>query len=292
MIMKTGTTFGACGKGWRTPTQVVNQPRIRREIVSAAEMAQALRRGAIELACQSIVRLEQSGSILYRESQARLRLGDGLLLSPNHFLPYLHQLGVLARLDALVVRRAVALLGSAPSLCLGVNLSSAGVSDPTWWEPVLDGLAHRPEVARRLVFEIPEAAVLVPGTGREIRKALRAVGCHVAIDGFGVRYGVQTAMEIDAPDIIKLDGSLLSGLTARRARRVADLVALARDMVPCVVVEGVEDEVSLQVAQEAGAQWGQGSGLGCECLLSRPGWSSGLEREVDQLGRFADLATT
>ncbi|WP_244110149.1 EAL domain-containing protein [Burkholderia ambifaria] len=289
--MKIGETFGPNRKSVGASIRPFMRRRFRREAVGAAEISQAIHRGAIELASQPIVRLEQSSTILYRECQARLRLADGLLLLPNHFAPHLQQLGVVARIDALVVRRAMALLSSGASLCLGINLSPSGMSDQAWWEPVLDELARRPEIARRLVFEIQETAVLVPGTGRAIRKALRAAGCRVVIDGFGVRYGVQTAMEIDAPDIIKVDESLLSGLTAKQARRVAGLVALARDMAPCVVVDGIECDVAWQVARDAGAQWVQGSWVGGERLLPRLGWLGTLEREVDQLARFVDRAT-
>ncbi|OJB31081.1 EAL domain-containing protein [Burkholderia ubonensis] len=272
--------FGSADKGGTRSVQQVVRRRVRQvaAALGAADLGRAISDGAIELACQPIARLGHSSTILYRECTALLRRADGLLLRPDLFMFYLDKPGALERFDAFVVRRAMALLSDEPSRCLGVSLSPYGVGDLVWWESVLGELARRPEIARRLVFEIQEATALTPGTGRTFRKALRAAGCRVAINGFGVRYGVQTAMEIDAPEIIKLDRSLLSGLTAKRVRRLAGWVALACDLAPCVVVEGVDSHAALQAAQEAGAQWGQGSLLARERLIPRSGGLRSVDR--------------
>ncbi|MDR6504041.1 EAL domain-containing protein (putative c-di-GMP-specific phosphodiesterase class I) [Burkholderia ambifaria] len=283
--------FASTGKGVTRSVQQVVRRRVRQATAAlgAVDLGRAISDGAIELACQPIARLEHSSTILYRECTALLRRADGLLLRPDLFMFYQGKPGALERFDAFTVRRAMALLSDEPSRCLGVNLSPYGVGDLAWWESVLGELARRPEIARRLVFEIQEATVLTPGTGRTFRKALHAAGCRVAINGFGVRYGVQTAMEIDAPDIIKLDRSLLSGLTAKRLRRrLAGWVALACDLAPCVVVEGVESHAALQAAQEAGAQWGQGSLLGRERLIPRLGGLWSIDRGGEQLASVAD----
>ncbi|KWB91749.1 hypothetical protein WL43_03375 [Burkholderia ubonensis] len=237
--------------------------------IARVRRRRAGRDGSIELVAQPIIRVERPDEILYRECRACLRLPDGRLLLPDRFLAHANQLGLRPSVDALVLGRAMATLSRGQYGCLGINLSPHSVANRAWWEPVLGELARCPELARRLVFEIQEAAVLVPGSGREFWNALRQAGCRVAIDGFGVRYGVQTAMEIDAPDIIKLDRSLLAGLTARRVRRLTGLVALAREMAPCVIVDGVASNRALQVVQAAGAQWAQGSLLGSERLIAR-----------------------
>ncbi|KVU27440.1 hypothetical protein WK65_08700 [Burkholderia ubonensis] len=280
MAMELGETFGSTGQV--EGRQRIARRRARRVVMDAAAIGCAMRNGAIELVYQPIVGIGRLDQILYWECRARLRLADGRLLVPELFLPCLNRLEVVTRLDAFVLRRAIALLGRWPTRCLGIQVSPFGIGELAWWKPVLTELARHPEVARRLVFEIQEAAVLVPGSGRAIRKALREAGCLVAINGFGVRYGVQTAMEIEAPDMIKLDRSLLWGLGKKGARRMIGMVALARDLAPQVIVDGVNSAAALQVAREAGAQWAQGGLVGSERLIPR------RVGAVDQRGCRAD----
>jgi len=225
-------------------------------------ITRAIENGAVEFEYQPVIGLEAPGVTLYRECLARIRLASGRLLPPSHFIPHLERMGAIGHFDAHVVRHAIGLLNKHPHLCLGVNLSAQSAGDGLWWVPVLHALTMRPDCARRLVIEITETAALPAGSGRFFKSTLNQLGCALAIDDFGTGYGAQTAAEIGTPDIVKLDRALLRGTSISHPMRLSRMVALAGELAPCVIVEGVESEADKELARYAGAHWIQGNHAG------------------------------
>jgi len=133
-------------------------------------------------------------------------------------------------------------------------------------------LSRRRDVASRLVIEITETAPMVPEDGRRFVSRMKHLGCRIAIDDFGVGFGVKTGIEVGQPDIIKVDASFIAGARAGQAglRRFRGMVSLARDLAGCIIVEGVEDVDDLAVVRRAGVQWVQGYHFGRPAEQSRP----------------------
>lgn len=128
----------------------------------------------------------------------------------------------------------------------------------------LDQLA--PQLGR-LVLELTEhAAVQCYASLRDALGPARERGLRIAIDDAGAGFASLHHIVELRPDIIKIDRSLIDGVSADRSRRsvVKALVALADDLGAGSVAEGVERRADLDTARELGVQAAQGY------LLARP----------------------
>lgn len=169
-----------------------------------------------------------------------------------------HDIGI--ALEHAAIRRAIEEFRSVPEPAyLSVNLSPDTLSDPT----VLETLYASP--TERLVVEVTEhAAVEKPSALRELLRGFRSRGGRVAIDDVGAGFsGLHHLVEL-APDIIKLDRSLITGVDTHLARQaiVASLVTYARAVGASVVAEGIETEDEFCALVDLGVENGQGYHLG------------------------------
>ncbi|CAM2198022.1 EAL domain-containing protein [Paraburkholderia kururiensis] len=217
----------------------------------------AMRQGRVVLRREAVCSVGEPRQVLYEECLARVQ---GEALSPAQFIPLLERFSMVCTFDRYVMGQAVALLRGEPDVRLGVNVSALSMLPEVMWEVRFRQLEQMPEVASRLVVEVTESARMDVTLGGRFVRRLRQAGCRVAVDDFGVGYGVETAVSIRTPDIIKIDASLL--VAARRGgaaqKRLAGMVRIAGSLARQVVVEGVEDQRDLELARQAGAQWAQG----------------------------------
>ncbi len=117
-----------------------------------------------------------------------------------------------------------------------------------------------------VVLEVHEDFVADTQTMKQLRARLKEEGMRLAYDDFGVGQARLFALAEVPPDFIKLDMTIVQGLTHSRA--LQDLVrALARvcEGLDCqMIAEGVETEEELAVCREVGCTLAQGY------LFSRP----------------------
>jgi PAS domain S-box-containing protein len=165
-------------------------------------------------------------------------------------------LEVHAALQAL--RRATALPGDA---YVSVNLSP----ETLLWPGLPDALRQGRIPLSRIVVELTEHSAVedydaVDGALRPLREA----GLRIAVDDAGAGYATFRHILRLAPDLIKLDRSLISGIDGDPARRAlaGAVVALAREMQAVVVAEGVERATERTVVHGLGVGAGQGYLLG------------------------------
>jgi EAL domain-containing protein (putative c-di-GMP-specific phosphodiesterase class I) len=229
----------------------------------ALAVLEALRCNRVVFAYQPICQIDDQARVIYYESLVRIKRREtGELMFPDAFIPSLERLSLTRSLDRYAIKHAINLLSERPGLVLGVNISAQTAVDDVWWTSALDNLASRPEVAGRLVVEITETAPLQCGGGGQFVRRLQACGCRVAIDDFGSGYGMQTGLEIGTPDIVKLDRGLLHEGGSDWRERLARAAAIANELAPVVVAEGVETESALQSCRDAGVHAVQGYYLG------------------------------
>jgi EAL domain-containing protein (putative c-di-GMP-specific phosphodiesterase class I) len=109
-------------------------------------------------------------------------------------------------------------------------------------------------------------------------RPLREAGLRIAVDDAGAGYATFRHILRLAPDFIKLDRSLVSGIDGDSARRAlaGAVVALAREMHGVVVAEGIEKAAELAVVLSLGVDAGQGY------LLARPTTDERAWRDWDR----------
>lgn len=245
--MKTGMqrSTGMAGRGWpRSMGGPVDKARQQQRVEAALQFNQ-----------EQILALDDTSHLLYEAREVSLAARVGMNLSTA--------LGKSADMtrwfDRLVMQGTIEILRANPSAALGCAVNGESAIEDVWWDSVFQMLEREPDVARRLIVELAEMAPLDPVAGRAFFGRLKWCGCRVAIKDFGVRYGVQSAMAVSAPDFIKLDRTLLCAAhqSASGKRRLAQLLKLAGESAPCVIVDGVEASQDAALANAMGARWGQ-----------------------------------
>ncbi len=228
--------------------------------VAVAELVYAaLRDDRVMLEFEPVCCVFESSTVLYFESLVRLCDAAGNRLMPGEFIPALERLGLMRCLDRYVVRSVLKSLEGHPDVRLGVNISAQSAIDDLWWCSTFAELEARPEVARRLVVEITETARLPSGPGRRFCRYLQRLGCQVAIDDLGSGFAKDSIQEVQVPDLIKIDRSIL-----RRTKEhgqeglLEEVLSAAHQQCSLVVVEGVESDRDRKIVAKSGGRWAQG----------------------------------
>ena len=149
--------------------------------------------------------------------------------------------------------------------------SSSIVRRPTLSQPI-----GQPDLARgadqfQVVFEVTERGLLAhpPDLLRKV-VALREEGFAIALDDVGTDVNALALLDVLAPDVIKLDLSLVQSRTHfQQARTWAAVLAHHELAGTRVLAEGIETAEHLQRALALGATLGQGFRFGRPGPLSR-----------------------
>lgn len=206
----------------------------------------ALARGRVRLDWQAVRHAgHPEWEPLYRETLLRVTAASGEPPLPTQELILaLERLGLGRLLDRCVLGTVLDRLNAEPTLRLACNLSRQSAAMDAWWEAVCRWLAARPQVARRLTLELTETAVGERVATREFIRRLREHGVRIAIDDFGAAHNNLDFVLDARPDVIKIDCRYTR--EARRSAKGAEvlrhLLALCRELAPCVVLEGLEED--------------------------------------------------
>ena len=250
----------------------------RQQMYDAAEALDCLRNERVELHFQHIVSLQEYPSTsparagLHGEILCRLRSQQGELIAPARFMRAIEAAGRGVELDLAVLRALLRQLRGSPHSLLhceriAVNLTGQSLASASFRKQLMELLGGSPLPLSACCFEITEtAAISNTALAGQLLEELRAQGCTIAIDDFGV--GMQSFERLkDLPvDVIKIDGSFIRNV-AQRGKDYALVqasVAVARAFGAQTVAEFVQDEETVVCLRELGVDWIQGY------LVSRP----------------------
>jgi EAL domain-containing protein (putative c-di-GMP-specific phosphodiesterase class I) len=209
---------------------------------------------------QPIVDL-RSGGVVRHELLLRLIEGENVI-SAREFLWAAEADGEIGEVDRVVLREAMAL--AACGMAVSVNISAHSVR--AWFPELVRGqLAAAGADPAKLVFEVKESHLADDeARGREFVRALRELGCGVALDHFGARRNGWTRLRGLPADYLKIDAEFVRDLPRDfGGRRVIErTVELAGRAGQVTVAKGVEDLATLQLLNELGVDQGQGYALG------------------------------
>ncbi len=201
--------------------------------------------------------------------------------TPDVWFAEAHSLGVGAELEIASVKGALSSLHLLPevvTLCVNAG-PEAIVSDE-----VCHLLAECD--SRRVVIELTEETKVddYPGLSRVLDK-LCLLGVRLAIDDTGAGFASFAHILKLAPDIIKLDRELTSGIDHDpvRAALATALVSFASGIGADIIAEGIETPAELEMLRSLGIRYGQGY------LLCRP---TSIDLIPGSLPQDAWLATT
>jgi EAL domain-containing protein (putative c-di-GMP-specific phosphodiesterase class I) len=237
---------------------------------AAAYLISALTRDRFVLYCQPIVQVEApEADQKFFEVLVRFRDEEEGLLPPGSFIPVLEEAGLMPLLDRWVVATAIRKLrsagqgGAAPRY--SINLSAEALVDTNFPEFVAGELAGAPDLAQRLMLEIPlhETAQRPAEFGAAV-SALTALGCTVAVSGVS-----QESDEIGRLYEIGVRYVKVNGASALRAEpnpdaleRLRSLGDTCRALGMKMIAESVERIEALGLLALLNVEFAQGFALG------------------------------
>jgi EAL domain-containing protein (putative c-di-GMP-specific phosphodiesterase class I) len=240
-------------------TERRERERERRERLDwATRIQSAISDGRMLLVAQPVFDLA-NGERTYSELLLRMSLEDDAgILHPDEFLPAAERFGLVQSIDVWVVGRALVL---ASALSPEINISALTLCDPDARREIVRLLGEDPGAAKRIVFEITETAAADHlQAAREFAAELTGLGCGLALDDFGTGFGSFTYLRDLPLRYLKIDASFVHDLEHSKDNRrvVQSIVGIARQFELMTIAEGVEDEATLSLLRELGADYAQG----------------------------------
>jgi diguanylate cyclase (GGDEF)-like protein len=189
--------------------------------------------------------------------EALARMPHGPLRAPDQWFHQAHRAGLGAALEAAALRAALGAGGRPVGSFLAVNVSSGALISP-------EVRAALPDDLSGIVIELTEHEIFSTESSldRELA-ALRRRGARIALDDAGNGYsGLQQIIRV-APEIIKLDRSLVDGVhdDPHRHALLEALISFAATTGAAVCAEGVETLEDLTVLAAMDVTYAQGWAL-------------------------------
>jgi PAS domain S-box-containing protein len=260
-----GRPIETCTIGTDVTERRERESERRERIEWAGRIASALSEHRIRAFAQPVFDIT-TGTQFSSELLVRLQEPGGTELQPGQFLPIAERLGLVQAIDVWTVRRALA----CASVTRQVNLSAVSLCDPVARQEIVESLAAAPDAARKIVFEITEtAAVTHLEAARAFAADVSALGCALALDDFGTGFGSFTYLRMLALSYLKIDISFVRSLVDSDDDRrvVQSIIGIAERFGLRTIAEGVEDEATLNLLRDLGADYAQGFHLGRPALL-------------------------
>jgi diguanylate cyclase (GGDEF)-like protein len=206
------------------------------------------------------------GGVVAYEVLSRIRTDSDQILGAGEFIEHAERMGVVHKLDLIVMERALAdaAAGGYPGL-LFINLSPRAVV-------LNEFLANTRELVRRygvapqsVVFELTERdtvrnlAVLERFIGE-----LKHDGFQFAVDDFGSGFASFHYLKRLPIDYVKIEGEFVANMVHDRRDHafVKSMATLAEELGIRTVAEFIEDEAVLAAVREVGIPYAQGYHLG------------------------------
>jgi EAL domain-containing protein (putative c-di-GMP-specific phosphodiesterase class I) len=235
-----------------------------REAAIRARLEPVFSSGELHVVLQPIVSLADGARV---GAEALSRFPPEWSMAPNEVFAEATSIDVGIELELLAARRAIDKL-SGISGYLSINFSPETLLD----ERCRQLLESSP--CDRIIVELSEHdPVNDYGTLAAMLSPLRDRGMRLAIDDVGVGFSSLRHIVVSAPDLIKLDLSIVTGVATDQVLRTLarSLAEFGHEVGASVVAEGVESKEDAVALREAGVDFGQGWYFG------RPGTPEQLE---------------
>lgn len=239
-----------------------------RTLTLTSDLNAAIDRGQLEAFYQPIVDM-RARSLVGFEALIRWRHPALGLVSPAEFVPLAEKTGVVHRIGAWVLDRALQDWTRLREFCSGepgmrfmsVNLSAPELSGDDVVETVQETLARHQTTPAELRVELTETIIItrVAQVSASLAR-LRGLGVSIALDDFGTGYAGLDYLQMLPFSSIKIDKSFIQQMprSERSYHIVKSALELARRLSLGVVAEGIEDETTAASLLEMGCRYGQG----------------------------------
>lgn len=205
--------------------------------------------------------------IIGAESLIRWQHPEKGLISPDLFIPLAEESGLIVSIGEWALRTLCEQIktwqqAGLPELIFAANLSGVQFLQKGIIETV-SKILHTSGINPALLeLEITESAIMQDMEGAiALMKALRAIGCPLAMDDFGTGYSSLSCVSRFPIQKIKIDQSFVREIRGDEPseKHLADIIIqLGKNLNMRVIAEGIETEAQAQYLQEKGCDEGQG----------------------------------
>lgn len=233
-------------------------PQLPAQLPAATEplpqqIANAILANRIDLYVQSVHALPSRQPVFY-ECLSRLRNGQGQTLYPSQFLDYAARSRLMSELDNFLLLRCLQIVrqfGRRTQLeRFFLNLAPSSLSDPDFFEQLVDFLEGKADLSRSLILELPAGpmAQLWPSIASGMAR-LKAKGFVFCLDNASSDDLTPQNAEV---------GMAYAKISATALLADPDAIARAKASNIALIAARIEDEKTLIDAIELGVPFGQG----------------------------------
>lgn len=238
-------------------------------------MRAALKTGQFRLYYQPKMNFA-SGKMQGVEGLIRWHHPEWGVLQPDRFIPIAESSGLIVDIGRWVIQEACRQArrwqdSRFPRFCIGINLSTRQMSDPSLVSDVAEALRESGADPALLELEITETAVMKDvSEAIRVLESLRALGVRLSIDDFGTGYSSLSYLKQLPVDILKVDRAFVKDLPHNRDDLAITraVIAMAHGLSMKVVAEGVEDRGQFDSLLAEGCDEFQG--FYCQPALETP----------------------
>jgi PAS domain S-box-containing protein len=238
-----------------------NDTRVKSyDAVWVKHIKQALMENRFRLVQQPIAALAGGSQKMY-DVAIRLVDSQGKEVLPSEFLPAANRNDLMKNIDRWVLGASLSFISKNKPDLLFVRLSRDSALDPSLLQWLELQLRSTMTDAQRLCLQITEE--VASNNLQQITQlitAVRAAGVRVALEHFGTGRDSQRLLASLPLDFVKIDGSLMQGLTGSHAlqQRVRAIATVAAQHNVQTVAERIEDANTMAVVWQLGVQFIQG----------------------------------
>jgi multidomain signaling protein FimX len=230
------------------------------EDTAARTLKSALMHNRLRLLRQPVASLIGKDPGLY---DVLVRIDDeaGREILPAEFLVTAARHDLVRTIDRWVVGAALSVASVEEMGGLFVRLSADSLRDrslETWLSQQITQIGVDPS---RLCIEITQSmATELPQDTAELREGLRRIGARFAIEHVSIATDARAQIANLKPDFVKIDGSLMQGLSTRpdRQNEIRMIADAARVVSAQTIAERVEDASTMAALWQLGVQFIQG----------------------------------
>ena len=223
-----------------------------------------VRRNQLFLVYQPVIDLQDNNACIGAEALVRWREDDGTVLTPDTFIHFAQEAGLVhlitERVMQLIAEDLTDFLRANPGFRIGMNLAPSDLQCPGVITALDTLIATLGQGNGRLLVEITEQGLLDEKSALETMQAIGTRGVDIAIDDFGTGYSSLAYLSTYPFNLLKIDRTFVAAACtdAVNSKIAGHIIELGRTVEMEVLAEGIETEQEAALFRRWGVDFGQG----------------------------------